>query len=73
MLKCHLVFVHIMEILERKGIGAFSEQWIEEMHHEWCEWENKLTDVNSELGPPPLHSVLLQMLREDQLQAPVRE
>ena len=48
MLKCHLVFVHIMEILERKGIGAFSEQWIEEMHHEWCEWENKLTDVNSD-------------------------
>ena len=26
-----------------------------------------------QLGPPPLHSVLLQMLREDQLQAPVRE
>ena len=48
MLKCHLVFVHIMEILERKGLGAFSEQWIEEMHHEWCEWENKLTDVNSD-------------------------
>ena len=50
-LKCHLVFVHIVEFLERKGLvaglGAFSEQQMEEMHHEWCdEWENKFTNVN---------------------------